>query len=79
MGAGFKSGVADSATSLKRLFSALMVLATKGELQSAPRANSGVAAFMSAHSKTPWITPSMDCSSGKGVVRGRRGQQMGFT
>ena len=37
---------------------------------------SGVAAFMSAHSKTPYITPSMGFSSGKGVVRrGRRGQQ----
>ena len=32
---------------------------------------------MSAHSKTPYITPSMDFSSGKGVVRGRRGQQLG--
>ena len=43
-----------------------------------PRAPSGVAAFMSAHSKTPYITPSMDFSSGKGVVRGRRGQQLGL-
>ena len=33
-----------------------------------------VAAFMSAHSKTPYVNPSMDFSSGKGVVRGRRGQ-----
>ena len=31
---------------------------------------------MSAHIKTPYITPSMDFSSGKGVVRGRRGQQL---
>ena len=43
-----------------------------------PHAPSGVAAFMSAHSKTPYITPSMDFSSGKGVVRGRRGQQLEF-
>ena len=42
------------------------------------RAPSGVAAFMSAHSKTPYITPSMDCYSGKGVVQGRRGQNLGF-
>ena len=41
-------------------------------------APSGVAAFMSAHSKTPYITPSMDFPSGNGVVRGRRGQQLGF-
>ena len=41
-----------------------------------PRAPSGVAVFMSAHSKTPYITPSMDFYSGKGVVRGRRGQQL---
>ena len=34
--------------------------------------------FMSAHSKTPYSTPSMDFYSGKGVVRGRRGQQLGF-
>ena len=39
-----------------------------------PHAPSGVAVFMSAHSKTPYITPSMKLSSGKGVVRGRRGQ-----
>ena len=44
----------------------------------APPRPSGVAAFMSAHSKTPYITPSMDFSSGKGVVRGRGGQQLGF-
>ena len=31
-------------------------------------------AFMSAHNKTPYITPSMNFSSGKGVVRARRGQ-----
>ena len=43
-----------------------------------PRAPSGVAAFMSAHSKTPYITPSMDFSSGNGVVRGRSGQQLEF-
>ena len=42
-----------------------------------PHAPSGVAEFMTAHSKTPSITPSMEVSSGKGVVRGRRGQQLG--
>ena len=42
-----------------------------------PRAPSEVAAFMSAHSKTPYINPSMGFSSIKGVVRGRRGQQLG--
>ena len=40
--------------------------------------NSEVAAFMPAHSKTPYITPSTDFSYRKGVVRGRRGQQLGF-
>ena len=50
----------------------------QGTLQSAPHAPGGVAAFMSAHSKTPYITPSMDFSYGKGVVRGRRGQQLEF-
>ena len=48
------------------------------EITERTRAPSGVAAFMSAHSKTPYITPSMDFSSGKGVVRGRTGQQLGF-
>ena len=43
-----------------------------------PRAPGRVAAFMSAHSKTPYITPSMDVSSGNGVVRGRGGAQLGF-
>ena len=43
-----------------------------------PRAPSGVAAFISANSKTPYITPSMDCSSGNGVVRGSKGQQLEF-
>ena len=41
-----------------------------------PHAPSGVAAFMSAHSKIPYSTPSMDFSYGKGVVWGRRGQHM---
>ena len=36
-----------------------------GRLKSAPPP-SGVAAFKSAHSKTPYITPSMEFSSGKG-------------
>ena len=39
-----------------------------------PRAPSGVAAFMSAQSKTPYITP--DFPSVNGVVRGCRGQQL---
>ena len=43
-----------------------------------PRAPSGVAAFMLAHNKTPYITPSMNFSSGKGVVRGNRAQQLEF-
>ena len=52
------------------------------EITERPRAPSGVAAFMAAHSKTPYITPSMDFSSGKRALRGRRGrrgQQLGFT
>ena len=44
-----------------------------------PRDPGGVAAFMSAHSETPYITPSMELSSGEGVVRGRRVQQLAFT
>ena len=43
-----------------------------------PRDPAGVAAFMSAHSKPPYITHGMDISSGKGVVRGRRVQQLTF-
>ena len=43
-----------------------------------PRAPGGVAAFMSAHSKPPYITPGMEFSSEKGVVRGRRVQQLAF-
>ena len=39
-----------------------------------PNAPSGVAAFMLAHSKTPYIIPSMVLSCGKGVVSGRRGE-----
>ena len=35
-----------------------------------PHAPSGVAAFMTAHSKTPYNTPSMDFPSVNGVVRG---------
>ena len=42
-----------------------------------PHAPSGVAAFMSVHSTTPYITPSMVFPSGKGVAWGRRGQQLG--
>ena len=43
-----------------------------------PRDPDGVAVFMSAHSKTPYITPSMDISSGEGVVRGRGVQRLTF-
>ena len=49
------------------------------EITERPRGPSGVAAFMSANSKTPYITPGMEFSSGKGVVRGRRVQQLEFT
>ena len=38
-----------------------------------------VAALMSAHSNTPYITPSMEIYCGGGVVRGRRVQQLAFT
>ena len=48
------------------------------EITERPHAPIGVAAFMSAHSKTPYITPSMAFPSGNGVVRRRSGQQMGF-
>ena len=43
-----------------------------------PHAPGGIAAVMSAHSKTPYITPSMKSSSGKGVVRGRGGQRLEY-
>ena len=43
-----------------------------------PRDPGGVAAFVSAHSKNPCITPSMEFSSREGVVRGRRVQQLAF-
>ena len=43
-----------------------------------PNAPSVVTAFMSVHSKTPYITPSMDVYSGKVVARGRCGQQQEF-
>ena len=45
-----------------------LLLAT--EFTQRTHAPSSVAAFMSAHSKTPYITPSMDFPSGKGVVWG---------
>ena len=41
------------------------------EVQSTPTPPAGVAAFMSANSKTPYITSSMGFPSGNGVVRGR--------
>ena len=43
-----------------------------------PRDPGGVAAFTSAHSKTPYITPSKEFSSGGEVVQGRRVQQLTF-
>ena len=43
-----------------------------------PHAPSGVAALMSDHSKTPYSTPGMEFSSGRGVVWGRRGKQLKF-
>ena len=47
-----------------------------------PHAPSGVKAFMSVHSKTPYITPSMGLSmgflSGNGVARGPGGLNLGF-
>ena len=48
------------------------------EITERPHAPSGVAALMPAHIKTPHITPSMEFSSGKEVVRGGRGQQLEF-
>ena len=44
-----------------------------------PRGPSGVAVFMPSHSKTPYITPSMDFYSRNGVVWGRRGPQLEFS
>ena len=38
----------------------------QGTVQSAPAPPSGVAAFVSAHCKTPYITPSMNFPLGKG-------------
>ena len=35
-------------------------------------------AFMSAHRKPPYITPSMDFPSWQGIVQGRRGQRLGY-
>ena len=48
----------------------------QGKFQSGPHAPSGVAAFMSAHSKTPYSTPRMDFYSGKGEAWGCREQQL---
>ena len=52
----------------------------KGNYRAPPRPHAprGVAAFMPAHSKTPYITPSMDVPSGNGVVRGRMGAAAGI-
>ena len=49
------------------------------DIAAPPRGPSGVAAFMSAHNKTPYITPSMEFPSGNGVVWGRRGPQLEFS
>ena len=43
------------------------------EITERPHAPSGVAAFVSAHSKTPYITPSMDSPLGKGKYGGAGG------
>ena len=45
----------------------------QGKNTERPHAPSGVAAFMSAHSKTPYITPSMDFPSWKGYYGGTGG------
>ena len=56
-----------------------VVTEAKREITERPHAPSGVAASMSAHSKTPCSTPSMDYPSGNGVVWGRRGAAAGIT
>ena len=43
------------------------------EITERPHAPSWVAAFMSAHSKTPYITPGMGFPSGKGGSMGAQG------
>ena len=48
------------------------------KIEEHPRAPSGVAAFLSAHSKTPHSTPSMEVLSGQGVIWGRMRQQLEF-
>ena len=50
-----------------------------GDIIERPYAPTGVAVCMPAHSKTPCITPGMGFPSlENGVVRGRRGQQLGI-
>ena len=51
----------------------------KENYRARPRPQRGRSIRVSPQSKPPYITPSMDFSSGKGVVRGRRGQQLEFT
>ena len=60
-------------------YSVRLDLAGAAQRAERPRDPGGVAAFMSAHSKTPYINPSMEFSSGEGVIRGRRVQQLTFT
>ena len=55
------------------LFNTMQLVWHSREITERPHAPSGVAAFMAAHSKTPYITPAMDFFSGKGVTWGRRG------
>ena len=43
-----------------------------------PRDHGWVAAFVSAHRKAPYTTPSMEFSPGEGVVRGIGVQQQAF-
>ena len=51
-----------------------MVVTLTWDITERPRAPNGVAAFMSAHSKTPHITSSMDFSSGKRGSTGSQGE-----
>ena len=50
---------------------------TPRDVTERPHAPSGVAEFMSAHSNTPYITPSMAFYLWQWGSTGRRGQQLG--
>ena len=62
----------------RRVRASSVLVTSPAQRAERPRDPGGVAAFMSAHSKTPYVTHSMDISSGKGVVRGRRVQKLTF-